>query len=298
MRSLVGRLSLSVLILAACSDNAAGPVDAGASDAGSFDASIVDAATVDAMGGAIVAVPGERCAMTERVGLVEIQGSQYGVYVTADLRDAPRPDVAAPTLSTATCNYYKFNPSSSCAPCSAGEVCDLSGTCVDKPARLTQATLTITSEGQQQVFAPMGDDDAIGGTITLPGDSFALTLDAYGQQITLVETLVPDALEGVEETLVGGSQSPSSLDISWNTPEDAEVHTLININHHVFEPTFTDCHVQASTGTMHIDGDMLMPLAVVTGLEFQGVDHMRFAAADTPSGCVEFRYSRRTFPSL
>jgi hypothetical protein len=37
---------------------------------------------------------------------------------------------------------------------------------------------------------------------------------------------------------------------------------------------------------------MLLPLAVDTGLEWQGMEHARFAAAETPSGCVEIRYSR------
>jgi hypothetical protein len=37
---------------------------------------------------------------------------------------------------------------------------------------------------------------------------------------------------------------------------------------------------------------MVNPLAVVTGLEFQGVDHVHLAAAVTPMGCVEFRFGK------
>ncbi len=301
MRFVLGSLSLlalSLLVFVACSDSPTDPADAGATDAARFDASAVDASEADASSGAIVAIPGARCEIGEHIGLVRITANGTAFYATADLRDAPPPDVAAPTLSDASCEYYKFNPSSPCASCGAGEVCDLTGNCVDKPTRLTDATLIVSGGGQEQVLVPMGDDDAIGATLTLPGESFSLALDAYGQHITLVETMVPDALEGVVQTLGGNYSEPTSLDISWTTPEEGEVHTLIRINHHVFETTFTDCHVQASTGAMHINGDMLMPLAVSTGLEFQGVDHMRFAAADTPAGCVEFRYSRRTFPTL
>jgi len=36
---------------------------------------------------------------------------------------------------------------------------------------------------------------------------------------------------------------------------------------------------------------MLLPLAVSTGLEFQGIEHVRFAVAETPLGCVEFRFT-------
>jgi hypothetical protein len=38
---------------------------------------------------------------------------------------------------------------------------------------------------------------------------------------------------------------------------------------------------------------MVEPLAVATGLEFQGFQHIRFAAAETARGCVEFRFTRQ-----
>ena len=62
--------------------------------------------------------------------------------------------------------------------------------------------------------------------------------------------------------------------------------------------TFTECAVPASSGALHIDGAMLQPLAAVTGLEFQGVEHVRFAAASTPAGCVELRYETQQYTSL
>jgi hypothetical protein len=40
---------------------------------------------------------------------------------------------------------------------------------------------------------------------------------------------------------------------------------------------------------------MINPLAVVTGLEFQGLHHEFVAAATTPSGCVEFRFGTQIF---
>jgi hypothetical protein len=37
---------------------------------------------------------------------------------------------------------------------------------------------------------------------------------------------------------------------------------------------------------------------VVTGLEFQGIEHVRFARAIVPSGCFEIRYSRQLYVDL
>jgi hypothetical protein len=56
--------------------------------------------------------------------------------------------------------------------------------------------------------------------------------------------------------------------------------------------------VPASAGALHVDGSMLLPLAVATGLEFQGMDHVRFAAAETPAGCVEIRMMVSHYPNL
>ena len=67
--------------------------------------------------------------------------------------------------------------------------------------------------------------------------------------------------------------------------------SLTKINHHVTAPTSTDCTVQASTGTLHFEEDMLLPLAVITGLEFQGVDHANVAAAELDADYVEVQLS-------
>lgn len=43
------------------------------------------------------------------------------------------------------------------------------------------------------------------------------------------------------------------------------------------------------------DAEMVDPLAVETGLEFQGLEHAFVAAATTPQGCVEFRFGEQLF---
>ena len=42
---------------------------------------------------------------------------------------------------------------------------------------------------------------------------------------------------------------------------------------------------------------MIDPLSVVTGLEFQGLEHVFVAAATTPAGCIEFRFGARIYAS-
>ena len=61
--------------------------------------------------------------------------------------------------------------------------------------------------------------------------------------------------------------------------------------------TFTMCVVAAAECSFEVGQAMLQPLAVSTGLEFQPVDHVRFAAAETELGCVEFRFIVRQFVS-
>ncbi len=72
--------------------------------------------------------------------------------------------------------------------------------------------------------------------------------------------------------------------------------THIPINHHAGGPTFTECWVEASVHTLQVPGAMLVPLAVETGLEFQGVEHVQVAAAETPAGCVELRATYKHNP--
>jgi hypothetical protein len=119
-----------------------------------------------------------------------------------------------------------------------------------------------------------------------PGCAWDESCDASGSCVPQ-----PVPATDVVLTLDGGSDSPDGLAISWTpAPTGALVFTLIPINHHAGGPTYTECAVDAAVGSMHVPGEMLKPLAVSTGLEFQGVDHVRFAAAQTPDGCVEFRF--------
>ena len=92
-------------------------------------------------------------------------------------------------------------------------------------------------------------------------------------------------------TLEGDSMAPGALDLSWTPQADgALVTTLISINHHAAGPTLTACAAATAAGNLRADAEMIDPLAVVTGLEFQGANHVNVAAAWTEEGCVELRY--------
>ena len=88
-----------------------------------------------------------------------------------------------------------------------------------------------------------------------------------------------------------GKAGKATTSISTATHDTITVRNHDLVNELMGGLTFTECAVNASSGSLHVDEAMLTPLAVVTGLEFSAVYHTRFAAAQTPLGCVELRYS-------
>ncbi len=92
--------------------------------------------------------------------------------------------------------------------------------------------------------------------------------------------------------------SPGPLDATWDVPsEPGWVLSRIPINHHVGGPTFTDCEVPAGDGAFSATEAMIDPLAVITGLEFQGIQHVQAIAIDLDEGCVDVRYGVNQYVS-
>ena len=89
----------------------------------------------------------------------------------------------------------------------------------------------------------------------------------------------------------GAWNAPGDTTLAWDSTTDW-AYTHIPINHHVGGPTFTECHVPGNEGPIVVPAAMIDPLAVITGLEFQGMRHAQFASAQTSAGCVEFRFIR------
>lgn len=247
-------------------------------------------------GGTTAAIAGARCAPADRVGLVEIEDSFGFVTAYATLFDRPEPWLGAPTLVDDACAFYE---GAACA-CALDEACDADGACVAAPVPAADVVLVLRAGGDEQVLDTAQGAGSVGGEVTIDAAAYAVELRGLGVTVTLDETAIPRALDDPSGSLDGSYDAPAAVDIAWTAPTAAgtSVFTHVPMNHHVNEPTFTECAVAASTGALHIDGDMLQPLSVSTGLEFQGIEHVRFAAADTPVGCVEIRLATSQYVDL
>ena len=250
-------------------------------------------------GGPIAAVPGARCKLSERIGLIEVEAQGPStVYLNGSVSDRPNPYYGEPELADAACAFHRFNPQGACAPCDEDELCGIDGVCVKAPVRRTDTRVVVDHGGQTTELAANGETGEIFGELASDPQTYALTLHVGDQRITLGATTVPGALNA-SGTLSGDSMDPKGVTTTWAAQAgDSQVYTRISINHHAAGPTFTECHVPASSGTLSIAGTMLKPLAVVTGLEFQGLEHQRVAAAETAAGCIEFRFFYKEFTSL
>ena len=248
-------------------------------------------------GGALgVVVPGERCVVSERIGIVVVEKFQK-VQVNARLFDKPIPSIGDAVLSDEACSFYEFIPAANCKNCNNDQTCDAMSVCVDLPKNVQNASLKL-SDGESDLTLVTDQYGGISGQMEAAGDTFSIELTLGDSVLTLPATTIPTPLEGVVSNLSGGYDNPSAMDLTWDLPVDpARVFTHVPINHHIgLEGTFTECEVDATRKSLHIDGPMLMPLAVATGLEFQTINHVRFAAAQIKEGCVEFRFQSSTFP--
>jgi hypothetical protein len=249
--------------------------------------------------GTTMAVPGTYCELTERIGLVGViqRVDLAKPNVWGEVYDRPDPWLAEPERTTAACAFHRFEQSSLCTACAFDEHCDREGRCVKAPRRRTDLVLKLSANGDTQTFASRPETGELYGEVTL-SEPFGMELVIGAHTITLEPTPLPVGLTNLSGTLHGGYEAPTGLDVTWSGPDDGFAFTRIPINHHAGGPTFTECRVPADAHTLHVDGDMLEPLAVSTGLEFQGMDHVRSAAAQTPFGCVELRYTYAHYPDF
>ncbi len=287
--------------------------DTATTDSSSPDTSLTDTAAADAdsAGGdaadapatkVFAAIPGARCAPAERIGLVSIYAQSGGtgaLDASATIEDIADPRLPkSAKLSDAACGYFEQAAIPPCGSCPPGKMCGLSGGCVAMPVGVADVKLVLTAGGQAQTFAAKDANGAY-GSVTLPGKTFAAAVHWAGLTVTLAETSVPPALADAKGKLAGTYDKPAALDLTWTPPADAAtLFTHIPINHHAGAQTFTECAVPATAGKLHVDAAMLLPLSVVTGLEFQGIEHVRFAAAQTPLGCVELRFQTLQYVDL
>lgn len=256
-----------------------------------------------------VAVPGERCLRSNRIGSVQVwfgEGQAPSIYAT--LTDRLHPWYGPPAIQNSTCAYYEYTDTCG-GTCVAGEICSHDGVCTAGPLNLGATTVAISTldipgdstVAGETIWMPESFDGGSWGEFDLPGDAFSARVIAPGYDIRVAPMSVPVALESLNGTISGTENEPTAVDITWfwSGPGDfGSVYTSIAINHHAGGPSFTECAVGVESQQLHIEGDVLVPLAVSTGLEFQNVEFARFAAAQTPAGCVEFRFAQRTYLDL
>jgi hypothetical protein len=216
--------------------------------------------------------------------------------VQVRLYDRPDPWIGEAELSTSTCEFHHYEPGV-CSTCKVSEVCSLESVCVPEPRTVRDAILRVSSGGSEREYTA---DPMLGGISSMldignAASSYAMTLTWGDVEVQL------DAMEVAGRELAdaavrieGDYAAPGALDVTWSpSGESAFVRSRIPINHHAGGPTFTDCAAPESAGKLHADATMVNPLAVQTGLEFQGLLHQFVAAASTPAGCVEFRFGEQ-----
>ena len=239
---------------------------------------------------------GKLCPIEATIGVVELRGGAPR-YVVVTLYDRPDPWIAKTELSNPTCEFHRYNPAA-CSACDMGLVCSLGGACLPERRTIKNASLQVSTGSEQRQYSA---DPKLGGISSMldigdASSSYAMTLSWDDTQITLdampvASGMLDDLAVDTESTV---SNLPGALEATWlPTGDGTFVRTRIPINHHAGGPTFTECVAPTSAGTFHADADMINPLAVQTGLEFQGIDHVFIAAARTPQGCVEFRFGKR-----
>lgn len=243
------------------------------------------------------AVIGQRCNVADTIGVVQLAGFPTP-YVQVTLHDRKDPWLGEAQLTTATCAYHSYTPGV-CSGCKSGEVCSVADECVPEPRTVKDAKLVVSAGGQQRVYEA---DAELGGIYSMldigdEGSAYAMTLSWGDTQITLAPMPVGSGkIAELSVSIAGDSQTPGALDAMWQpSGQGGFLRSRIPINHHAGGPTFTDCAAPESAGAFHADAEMVDPLAVVTGLEFQGVEHVFIAAAETAQGCVEFRFGPQLF---
>jgi hypothetical protein len=245
------------------------------------------------------AVMGKLCPVESTIGVVELMGFP-DPYVQVALYDRTDPWIGEAELVTPTCGYHHY-AAGGCPACDAGQVCSLDGACVPERRTVKDAKLVVSSGADMRQYAA---DPTLGGIYSMldigsAAASYAMTLSWGETEVTLDAMPVASAsLGNVAVKTEGDYAKPGALDATWKpSATGAFVRSRIPINHHAGGPTFTECAAPESAGAFHADAPMIDPLAVQTGLEFQGVEHVFVAAATTPAGCVELRFGAQILVS-
>ncbi len=230
------------------------------------------------------------CAPEDLIGRFWIYGFAATPTLSGELWETTSPFTGPPSLTTDTCAFYEYQDS--CVTCDPGTICNYAGVCVPERRSVKAASLKITAGAEEQTIAADATIGGFNGEVTV-GDAssdFAMQL-TWGELTVDLAPLGYQAgpLQDAAITLEGDHSAPGALEATWtSSAAGGHVFTLININHHAAAGTFTTCAAPESAESFQADADMIDPLAVITGLEFQGIQYVNVAAAETSKGCIEF----------
>lgn len=286
-------LLLSVSLVAACAGKADPPTDSGGADGGADGGSDGGAdggsdGGADGGGGGGEVRMGEACPADQKLGEIYLVDQGATLYLGGRVADAVDPWVGAPALESAACAHFAYDAAACGGACPAGEVCGADGECTPQPRLRADVAVAVTIAGEAHEFSA----DASGGYLfgELPGAAAidGLRLTVGGAAVDVPAMAVGGDLPDLTVVAAGDWDAPGELTVSWTpAPAGTVVRTLIPINHHAGAPTFTACAAPADAGGFTVPADMVNPLAVITGLEFQGCHHVGLAAVHLADGCVE-----------
>ena len=235
---------------------------------------------------------GAICPIEGKIGEIVII-SQGMPYLSGQVFDRPNPWHGPAAEETDTCAFHRFDPDS-CGGCPDGQVCGQDGACADQPRAATDLEVELIGAASATFTA----DPVTGQVFGEPpaGAGYETILRFGGHTVEIPEiAMAPGGLD-YALSLEGDSSAPGAMDIAWTPGSDGStVRTHLNINHHAAGPTFTTCAAPVASGAIHATATMIDPLAVVTGLEFQGVENSNTAAVWVEAGCVELRYGTFDF---
>ncbi|MBT3219694.1 MAG: hypothetical protein HN348_11430 [Proteobacteria bacterium] len=223
---------------------------------------------------------------------VTLEGS---LELGARVFDKAHPWIGPPSASSAHCVFHEYQ--AQCKPCDSGQVCSFAGECVDEQRAVDDLSLIVTVDGIEHTLEPK--DLGLIWEQFDQGSRFSFELLWADNHIETEEFTMFDDDLSVTVTAQGDYEHPGELDVSWSNPgSGGYVSTLIPINHHAGAPTFTSCQASASDEEFVVPAEMVDPLSVGTGLEFQSVQYGTYAAAFVDGGCIQFSVFRYRFPDV